>query len=260
MTLDEYTLDCRKRGSLILALKRAIACEFTVEDWKDFGYLSGQADYINGHDRLIRSLHWKDDDYGRCVLQALEYFFQYDLVAVIELINHAKLTAPLLKDVPELSMFVRIGGDSVLSRAPAGLSSSDVVLRALNDAEHLMHVSGPVSAVDRLHTALHGYFRNLCLESGIAVADDASMTALFKVLRQDHPALRSFGTYDKDLVRVLQGFAQAIDALNSLRNNGSVAHPSVDLLGESEAHLAVNASRTIFNYISAKVGHLHVET
>ncbi|MBR7784525.1 abortive infection family protein, partial [Undibacterium luofuense] len=74
-------------------------------------------------------------------------------------------------------------------------------------------------------------------------------------LRQNHSVLKSLGSYDKDLGRVLQGFAHAIDALNSLRNNGSVAHPSEDLLGEAEAHLAVNASRTIFNYISTKVGH-----
>ena len=67
--------------------------------------------------------------------------------------------------------------------------------------------------------------------------------------------LKDLGSYDNDLVRVLHGFANAIDAINSLRNNGSIAHPSEDLLGEPEAHLAVNATRTIFNYIRAKVGH-----
>eukprot|EP01030_Chromulinospumella_sphaerica_P009964 gene9964-9770_t len=115
-----------------------------------------------------------------------------------------------------------------------------------------MRISGPVSAVDRLHTALHGYFRSLCIESGITVADDASLTALFKVLRTAHPILKDLGSYDNDLVRVLHGFANAIDAINSLRNNGSIAHPSDDLLGEPEAHLAANATRTIFNYIRAK--------
>ncbi len=255
MTLDEYTIDSKKRGALILELRRAIVSEFTVEDWREFGYLSGESDYIQRHDRLLRSLHWQDPDYGDCVLQALERFSRHGWDVVDQLINHPKLTRHLLKEIPGLSMFVRRDIEGVKSEAPARLSSGDVVLRALNDAEHLMHVSGPVSAVDRLHTALHGYFRSLCIESCIAVADDASMTALFKVLRQDHPVLKSFGSYDRDLVRVLQGFAQAIDALNSLRNNGSVAHPSEDLLGEAEAHLAVNASRTIFNYISAKVGH-----
>jgi len=85
--------------------------------------------------------------------------------------------------------------------------------------------------------------------------EDASLTALFKALRTAHPLLKDLGSYDKDLVRVLHGFANTIDAINSLRNSGSVAHPSEDLLGEPEAHLAANATRTIFNYIRAKVGH-----
>lgn len=255
MTMTQYASDGKKRGALILALRKAIKDEFTAEDWKEFGYVSGQSDYIQGHKRLIRSLSWGDDDYGQCVLEALEHFIRFDLAAVEQLINHEKLTDLLLIDIPELSVFVRNRPEVVKSHTPARLSSSDVVRRALNDAEHLMHASGPISAVDRLHTAMHGYFRSLCLESGIAVPDEASLTLLFKLLRQHHPSLQSFGLYDKDLVRVLQGFAQAVDALNSLRNNGSVAHPSDDLLGEAEAHLAVNAIRTIFNYISAKVGH-----
>ena len=254
MTIDEYASDGKKRGALILALRKAIMDEFTAGDWKEFGYLSGHSDYIQGHKRLIRSLSWGDDDYGQCVLEVLEHFSRFDMIAFEQLINHAKITGPLLSDLPELSVLVRNGPEVVKSHAPARLSSSDVVRRALNDAEHLMHASGPVSAVDRLHTALHGYFRSLCLESGIDTPDEASLTLLFKLLRQEHPSLQSFGSYDKDLVRVLQGFAQAIDALNSLRNNGSVAHPSDDLLGEAEAHLAANAIRTIFNYMSAKVG------
>lgn len=255
MTLDEYMIDSKKRGALILALRRAIVSEFNVEDWREFGYLSGQSDYIQRHDRLLRSLHWQDPDYGNCVLQALERFTREGWDVVDQLINHPKLTSHLLNEIPDLSIFVRRDIQSVKTEAPASLSSGDVVLLALNDAERLMHISGPVSAVDRLHTALHGYFRSLCADAGLSMADEASLTALFKALRTAHPMLKNLGSYDNDLVRVLNGFANAIDAINSLRNNGSIAHPSEDLLGEPEAHLAVNATRTIFNYIRAKVGH-----
>lgn len=183
MTLDEYTMDSKKRGALILALRRAIVTEFNGEDWREFGYLSGESDYIQRHDRLLRSLHWQDPDYGDCVLQALERFSREGWDVVDQLINHPKLTSHLLKEIPNLSIFVRRDLQSVKTEAPASLSSGDVVLLALNDAEHLMHITGPVSAVDRLHTALHGYFRSLRVEGGIAVADDASLTALFKALR-----------------------------------------------------------------------------
>jgi hypothetical protein len=246
VTLDEYTIDPKKRGAF---------SEFDAEDWREFGYLTGEFDYIQRHDRLLRSLRWRDPDYGDCVLQVLERFSREGWDVVDQLINHPKLTSHLLKEIPNLSILVRKDLQSVQTEAPVSLSSGDVVLVALDDAEHLMRVRGPVSAVDRLHTALHGYFRSLCVDASIAVADDASLTALFKALRTAHPILKNLGSYDNDLGRVLHGFANAIDAINSLRNNGSIAHPSEDLLGEPEAHLAVNATRTIFNYIRAKVGH-----
>ena len=39
----------------------------------------------------------------------------------------------------------------------AEISASEVVRRALDDADSLMRTSGPLSAVDRVHTAMHGY-------------------------------------------------------------------------------------------------------
>ncbi|MQA37078.1 hypothetical protein GEV02_02850 [Rugamonas sp. FT29W] len=239
----------------MLSLQRAIGSEFKADDWKEFGYESGQHEYIQGHDRLLRSLYFGDDDYRDCVFKALEFFASTDPAVIELLINHPKLTRHLITAIPEISAFVLMEAGNVQAAAPAGMSSEDVVVRALADAEHLLQLSGPVSTVDRLHTALHGYFRSLCAENALPVAEDASITALFKSLRTAHPILKDLGSYDKDLVRVLYGFANTIDAINSLRNNGSVAHPSEDLLGEPEAHLAANATRTIFNYIRVKVGH-----
>jgi hypothetical protein len=45
--------------------------------------------------------------------------------------------------------------DPVANPSPA--FTTDVVERALVDAEQLLSGSGPISAVDRVHTALHGY-------------------------------------------------------------------------------------------------------
>lgn len=254
-TLDDYMHDPKKRGKLMLTLQRAIQPEFKIDDWKEFGYESGQHEYIHGHDRLLRSLYFGDDDYRDCVSKALEFFANTDPVAIELLINHPKLVQHLVTAIPEISALVHTDLQNVPTSAPSGMSSEGVVVRALVDAEHLLQLSGPVSTVDRLHTALHGYFRSLCAETGITVAEDASITALFKALRSAHPILKDLGSYDKDLVRILFGFANTIDAINSLRNNGSIAHPPKDLLGEPEAHLAANATRTIFNYVRAKVGH-----
>lgn len=253
--LDEMLDDPRAHGRLILGLQRGISSEFTTTDWQELGYSAGQHQYIQHHDRLLRSLHFGDDDYGASVFQVLEYFARDQRHVIMLLINHPKVRGALLRTMPEVASLVRIDDDPVLASVPSSVATGDVIQRAMADAEQLILTSGPVSAVDRLHTALHGYLRMLCSECGAQVAEDASLTALFKTMRAEHPALKFLGPHDKEMVKVLNGFANAIDAINALRNNGSVAHPSEHLLGEAEAYLAVNATRTVLNYIRAKLGH-----
>lgn len=130
-----------------------------------------------------------------------------------------------------------------------------VVLRALGDAENLMRTSGATSAVDRIHTALHGHLLAVCESSGIELEDDATSTRALKLLRQRHPALQATGPRADDITRVLNSLANVLDTLNPIRNNASVAHPNIDLLDDPEALLAINAGRTIFAYLDSKLGH-----
>lgn len=44
-----------------------------------------------------------------------------------------------------------------------------------------------------------------------------------------------------------------LNELNFIRNNGSMAHPNENLLGEAEAMLVVNAGRTILGYLDARL-------
>jgi hypothetical protein len=131
--------------------------------------------------------------------------------------------------------------------------ASEVVTRALADAENLLRHSGSVSAVDRVHTALHGYLRAVCDQAGVAYAPEASMTALFKALRADHPKLAPQGARAQDTQKILNAFASILDALEPMRNRGSVAHPNQELLGEPEALLAINAVRTLLSYMDTRL-------
>jgi len=130
-----------------------------------------------------------------------------------------------------------------------------VVLRALADADNLIRTSGPASVVDRIHTALHGHLLAVCESTGIELDDDVTSTRALKLLRQRHPALQATGPRADDITRVLNSMANVLDTLNPIRNNASVAHPNVHLLDEPEALLAINAGRTIFAYLDAKLGH-----
>jgi len=132
------------------------------------------------------------------------------------------------------------------------LHPDEVVARALTNAAALLGQDGAASAIDRTHTALHGYLRKLCVEAGIDTPSDATAAKFFKLLRQDHPALQPSGPRAKDITRVLQALATVIDALSPIRNNASLVHPN-PLLEEPEAAATLNATRTLLNYVQASI-------
>lgn len=131
-------------------------------------------------------------------------------------------------------------------------STTDIVRRALDDADILVRNAGPPSAVDRVHTALHGYLHALCREAGLELAGHPTMNQLFKALRANHPALSQLGSSAEEVSRVLQSMATILDALNPVRNSSSVAHPNAELIGEPEAVLVINTVRTLLGYLEAK--------
>ena len=115
--------------------------------------------------------------------------------------------------------------------------TSDVVERALRDAEQLLVTQGATSGVDRIHAAFHGYLLAVTARAGLTVSDNASVTELFKAIRQDHQSFQHTGLRQGDIGKVMRAFANIVDALNPVRNQASVAHPNEDLLEEPEAML-----------------------
>jgi hypothetical protein len=132
------------------------------------------------------------------------------------------------------------------------LTASDTVRRALDDADNLMRTSGPQSAVDRVHTAMHGYLLSLCDDAGIGYGERPTMNQLFKALRAEHVSLSDLGVRADDMARMLGSMAAILDALNPVRNNASMAHPNDALVGEAEAVLVINTVRTLLTYFEAK--------
>jgi len=127
-------------------------------------------------------------------------------------------------------------------------SVSTTVMRALGDAKTLIGTVDASSAIDRAHTALHGYLVQLCRDSSIELPKDPTASKAFKLLREFHPAIHASGHRADEVTRVLNSFAASIDAFSTLRNNASLAHVN-ELLDVPEATAIVNAMYTIFRYI-----------
>lgn len=130
--------------------------------------------------------------------------------------------------------------------------TSDVVERALRDAEGLLATRGATSGVDRVHTAFHGYLRAVANRIGLTVSDNASVTELFKAIREGHPNFQHSRPRQGDIDKVTRSLASIVDALNPVRNLASVAHPNESLLDEPEAMLVINSVRSLLHYLNSR--------
>ena len=164
------------------------------------------------------------------------------------------LDAVRYMDVQSVVMGVKLEEEEDVRVAPPKVrTSSNFVDIALRDAETLIKSSGAPNALDRAYTAFHAYLREASEDAKITVAEDADITTLFGQLRDKHPKLKIVDRQaDKMMVDILRGFARAIDALNPVRNNKSMAHPN-PLLDPPEAMLAINAIRTMLHYLDKKL-------
>lgn len=155
--------------------------------------------------------------------------------------------------IPFIAVDIDTDEGPVAVENPSLAITSDVVERALKDAENLIGTSGATSGIDRMHTALHGYLKSVCDRSGLAYGTDPAVTQLFKIVRTQHPAFTGGSPYADDVRRVANAFASAIDALNTIRNNATLAHPNDALLEAPEAMLMINSVRTLLQYLNAKL-------
>jgi hypothetical protein len=150
-----------------------------------------------------------------------------------------------------LDVVARLEADGRVE-TPEIVETSEVVFEALKDAEVLLETRGPKSAVDRAHTALHGYLKKLCSDRGAVMPTEPSLTAVFKVIREQFPEFSATVPHDAEAKRVFGSMASALDSLNTIRNRGTLAHPNELLLDASEAMLYINLSRAVLGYIEAK--------
>jgi hypothetical protein len=110
-----------------------------------------------------------------------------------------------------------------------------------------------LAAVDRIHTAFSGFLEGIAAERKIEIGKNAPTTKVFKLLRQGCSELRPSGQHGEQIEKVLNSLASVMDALNPLRNHGTLAHANEHLLEPAEAALYVNVVKTLMHYLNIKL-------
>ena len=96
-------LEDHDQRRLVPKLVEAIeAIPFTEGDWKHLAYATGTDDFVLSHPRLLRSLHWRDEDYGTHVFAAVEHILADDSQNISIMLAHAKLAPWMKEHAPDL--------------------------------------------------------------------------------------------------------------------------------------------------------------
>ena len=126
---------------------------------------------------------------------------------------------------------------------------SETIQKAVGDAEVFIRDGRYDSAVDRVHTAFHGYLRTLLAEHNVAYGEADGLPALFTKLHGYYGV--SIQPQDvADRVRtILRSAGGMINAVNELRNNNTIAHPNGELIQAREARLVIRLVNAVVDYI-----------
>jgi len=130
------------------------------------------------------------------------------------------------------------------------ISLTEVITKAIADAELLMSHGKFDSAFDRVHTAFHGYLRKILDNKRIAYEESETLNQLYNKLHTNISSNIS-STPIAELVRsCLRSSSGAIASINDMRNRHSLSHPNETLLQNREAEFAIKLVKCLSEYIN----------
>lgn len=126
---------------------------------------------------------------------------------------------------------------------------SDIVLKAVEDAEVFIREGKYDSAVDRIHTAFHGYLRQLLIEHDIACGTGEGLPVLYSKLHGQYSRVIQPSEIGERVKSILRSGSGMINTINELRNNNTIVHPNGHLIQKREAKLVIRLVNAIMDYI-----------
>lgn len=234
--------------------------KYIFEEFKRaFSRVSGEPYYSSS------SEGWAESDFCATAIKAAEHApgFIQAYVEACEALGNAGAVVPaeslinhvlLERHVPfRIENGELVASSNFVAPPDAPDDAASTASKAFSEAAGLVKTGQAPSAIDRIHTALHAFFRETCTNEGIEVGNNPTTAQIFKLLRERHPAFQPSGPRHDDVTRILRSFASVVDAMSPIRNKASLAHAN-PLLEAPEAIVVVNAAYTIFRYVQTKLG------
>ena len=135
----------------------------------------------------------------------------------------------------------------------SNIAISDVIKKAISDAEQFIQMGKYDSAFDRVHTAFHGYIRKVLDNKGVTYEESDTLTQLYTKLHDKIASEISSNEISELVKKTMRSSSGAIAAINEMRNRHSLSHPNTDLLEKREAEFAIKIIKNISDYINSVI-------
>lgn len=155
----------------------------------------------------------------------------------------SQLFSPLLKTLSESE------NNSAVVSFQKIATRSGTIQKAVEDAEVFIREGKYDSALDRVHTASHGYLRQLLTEHGITCEEEDGLPALFSKLHGYYGDSIQPSDVGERVKGILRSAGGMINAVNELRNNNTIVHPNDQLIQAREAWLVIRILNAVVDYI-----------
>lgn len=134
----------------------------------------------------------------------------------------------------------------------SAISATDFIAKAITDAEQFMNEGNYSSALDRIHTAFHGYLRKKLDDLHVEYKESDTLHQLYSKL---HSQIADDMSEDiASLIRTtIRSASGVVSSLNDLRNRHSISHPNPDLISDREAKLCISIVKSLSDYIELVV-------
>ena len=130
----------------------------------------------------------------------------------------------------------------------------EFVKDVLQQADTLIVHHSYSSAVDRAHTAIHGYLKELCDEQGFTFDEqNIKIQDMWGKLKIDHPSFSiDVREHQRPINQTVNAIGKFLENMNDIRNKHGFAHPNEDIIEEKEAKFIINLARVLLFYIDSK--------
>lgn len=218
-------------------------------DWKELFTLTDCDDCPQNRSQFYKDIQWGNESLKQGCINAVEYILDEDPVNIKEIWDLDGVQRVLkAKDTDLYNVIESIVNGVVLVASPDVNNTNESVFKALEDAEVLLMSQGASSAYDRMHTALHGFLRQICTNNNISFVPSDAITALIPKVSNFIKQQPDDGR-NQEVFAMLRAASSMLNTINYLRNHHSMSHPNEHLLKESDAKFAIILARSIMTYI-----------